>query len=92
MNKGIQKENLKEDEHYFEFQRMASYVVPAEGKHEIVHNERQEDIGIAISKNGRTDFRKFKTKRIYWYTGPYAYIAEVPMTSQGITIDLSHLV
>lgn len=92
MNEGVNLENLTKEETIVKFERMQSYIVPAGGKHQIVHNESQEDIAIAISKNGRKDFRKYDTKKVYWYTNPYAYVTMVPMTSQGIAIDLSHLV
>lgn len=92
MKEGVRKESLTRYEKFVEFERMASYVVPQWGKHQIVHNEKEDDIGIAISRNGRADFRKHRRKKVYWYTGPYAYRVEVPMKSQGITVDLSHLV
>jgi len=92
MNEGVRKQDLTENEEYVEFERMASYAVPAGKKHQIVHNENQDDIGIAVSRNGRVDFRKRESKMVYWFTWPYAYRVEVPMESQGPTIDLSHLV
>jgi len=92
MNEGVRAEALTENEKFVQFERMQSYVVPAGKKHQIVHNQGQEDIGIAISSNCRADFRKHKSKTVYWYTEPYAYITLAPMENHGITIDLSHLV
>lgn len=92
MNEGVRIKDLTGYERFIRFKHKQSYVVPAGQKHQIVHNKKQDDIGIAVSRNGRKDFRQCKENRVYWFTGPYAYITEVPMTSQGITIDLSRLV
>ncbi|MEK6885584.1 MAG: hypothetical protein AABX17_01305 [Nanoarchaeota archaeon] len=92
MNEGIKAKHLTEKEKFIKFERMSSYVIPAGGKHQIVHNDGQEDIGIAVSNNGRQDFRQFNESKVYWFTQPYAYVVSSPMKSQGIVIDLSHLV
>lgn len=92
MNEGIRIKYLTKKEKFVRFKRLQSYIVPAGGKHQIIHNDRQEDIGIAISKNGRKDFRKYDDNKVYWYAQPYAYVTYVPMKSQGIVIDLSRLV
>lgn len=92
MNEGVHVKHLTYKERFVRFKRMQSYIVPAGGRHQIVHNQRQDDIGIAVSKNGRRDFRKYDENIVYWYTKPYAYVTSVPMKSQGIAVDLSHLV
>ena len=92
MNKGISEQDLTEHEIIIAFKRMQSYVVPAGMKHQIVHNSQREDVGIAISTNGSKGFRRKRAEVVYWFTGPYAYVASVPMMSQGITINLDSLV
>jgi len=92
MNEGIYENGIRKDEKFVRFKSMQSYVVPARQRHQIVHNEDGRDIGIAVSSNGRRDFRRCKKTMVYFYTGPYAYRATEPISSYGATIDLSKLV
>jgi hypothetical protein len=45
-----------------------SYPIPARTKHQIIE-ENGRDIGIAISHNGRKDFREFEGAITYYYFG-----------------------
>jgi hypothetical protein len=92
MNEGIYESGMRKDEKFVRFESMQSYVVPAGKRHQIVHNKTKNDIGIAISPNGRKDFRKHDKETVYFYTGPYAYKTTKPISSYGITVDLSRLV
>lgn len=87
MNTRINLDNLVGHETFVRFERMNSYVVPAGVRHQIVIDGRGADIGIAISHNGREDFRVNPSETVYWYGGPHAYIVDVPL-SFGKTVKL----
>jgi hypothetical protein len=92
MKEGVLKKVLTPEEKFVKFERMQSYVVPAGKRHQIIHNKKKDDVGIAVSSNGRKDFRQYETEKVYWFTGPYAYVTSKPMDSLGISVDLSRLV
>ena len=89
MNEGISRDALTEKEEFIKFEAGRTYVVPAHKKHQIIHDADMNDIGIAIARNGRKDFRDFDNRVCYWYTGPYAYIVISPV---GESVDLSRIV
>lgn len=79
MDKRISLESLTKKEKFFRFQRMNNYVIPAGIKYQIVQNEKGTDVGIAISTNGRKDFRMEDQEIIYWYASPYLYRVSSPL-------------
>ncbi len=89
MYEGISIDTLTEDEEFVRFEHRKNYIVPAGKKHQIVHDKDNNDIGIAFSRNGRTDFRCFDKQIIYWFGNPYAYVVD---NSLGEIVRLSGLV
>ncbi len=69
MNEGVRIEHLTSEEKFVRFKHMRSYIVPRRKRHQIVHNQEQEDIGIAVSRNGRKDFRKYDEQKVYRWNG-----------------------
>ena len=81
---------LTEKETFVEIEKGQYYGVPAKVRHQIVYDEVKGDIGIALSRNGRTDFRRYRTDIIYWFCNP-THIVTNPIGG-GRCIDLSGLV
>jgi len=76
MQEGITLEELSEVERvsFIKFEQGKSYAIPAKRKHQIVHDQNQNDIGLVFSNNGREEFRNYESERIYLFTSPYAWI------------------
>jgi hypothetical protein len=90
MNEGIYAQELTEHERFIRFEKGRSYVVPSRIKHQIIHDADMNDIGIAISMNGRADFRQYDSEKIYWFTHPFAWVVSKPIG--GNSVDLAGLV
>lgn len=87
MNERINIDCLTKDEIFINFERMNSYVVRAGLAHQIVNDKTGTDRGIAVSINGRKDFRKLEEDVVYFYTEPHTYVASQPMP-YGKTIKI----
>ena len=49
------------------------YAVAPGVKHQII-SDGNKDVGIAISRNGRTDFRQYDQQVNYWHADPGTFI------------------
>lgn len=64
-----------------------TYKVPAGARHQVI-GSKESDRGIAWSKNGDKDFRRYDRDIVYWFNGSQAYILGSPK-EDTINLDWS---